>query len=59
MHGKQLEKCVSYIMDKRFRDSENKTLTEQVIKQDYERFLRNFYDVVAEEWLEGEFFNIM
>lgn len=59
MEGEQIEKCVSYIMDKRFRDSENKTLKEQEIKQEYEQFLRNFYDVVAEEWLEGEFFKVI
>lgn len=56
MEGEQLKKCVSYIMNKRFSDSEDKKGKEDEIRQEYEHFLKYFYGVVAEEWFEGEFF---
>lgn len=44
----QLQKCVAYIMKKRYGDCENKIEKEQEIRQDYERFLEQFYRILTE-----------
>lgn len=49
--GQQLEKCVSYIMNKR-RD---KKLQKEEIQKEYENFLEHFYRVMAEKWAEPGF----
>lgn len=48
MDSHQLKKCVAYIMEKRYGDCENKIEKEQKIRQDYERFLEQFYRILTE-----------
>lgn len=46
MKSNQMQKCVSYIMKKRFADCENKMEKEQAIRKDYEKFLEQFYKIL-------------
>lgn len=48
MGSEQLEKCVAYIMKKRFADCENKMEKEQAVRKDYEKFLKQFYRILTE-----------
>lgn len=48
MKSDQMEKCVAYIMKKRFADCDNKIEKEQAVRKDYERFLKQFYRILTE-----------
>lgn len=48
MESDQMDKCVAYIMKKRYADCEDQLVKELAVRQDYERFLEQFYRILWE-----------
>ncbi|MDE5939989.1 MAG: hypothetical protein K2H37_13030 [Lachnospiraceae bacterium] len=48
MGSNQLKKCVAYIMKKRYANCDNRIEMEEMIRKDYERFLKQFYRILTE-----------
>ena len=56
MAGKQMEKCVSYLIKKRYGGCADEGQVREEIKEEYERFLKNFCRLVLRyrDWRAGE-----
>lgn len=46
MKSAQMQKCVAYIMKKRFSDCDDQIEKEQAVRKDYEKFLEQFYNIL-------------